>query len=74
MSDIELDNESIESGSQLMSEDSTSLLIDALEIQVHDLMTENQTLKKQVEELEGRTKVLQIMSDSEIINNVFSYL
>ena len=74
MSDTELDNESTESGSQLMSEDSTDLLIDALEIQVQELMNENQTLKKKVEELEARIKVLQIMSDSEIINNVFSYL
>ena len=33
---------SSESGSQLMSEDSTSFLIDALEIQLHEL-----TLKKE---------------------------
>jgi hypothetical protein len=57
-----------------MSEDSTSLLVNALEIQVHDLMTEHQTLKTKVEELEARTKVLQLMSDSEIINNEFSFL
>lgn len=69
-----MDNESTESGSQIMSEDSTSLLIDVLEIQVHELMTENQTLKNKVEELEARVKVFQIMSDSEIINNVFSFL
>ena len=74
MSDTELDNESTESGSRIMSEDSTSLLIDALEIQVQELMNENQTLQKRVEELEARMKVLQIMSDSEIINNVFSFL
>jgi hypothetical protein len=37
MSDDEMHETSSESGSQLMSEDSTYLLIDALEIQLHEL-------------------------------------
>lgn len=65
---------SSESGSQLMSEDSTSLLIEVLEIQVQDLINENQVLKNKVYELECRVFVLQRISDSEIINNVFSFL
>ena len=69
-----MDNESTESGSQLMSEDSTLLLVEVLEIQVQELINEKQALQNKVNELEARLTVLQNISDSEIINNVFSFL
>ena len=65
MSNIEMDNESTESG---------SLLIEVLEIQVQELINEKQALQNKVNELEARLTVLQNISDSEIINNVFSFL
>ena len=74
MSDTEMDNVSTENGSLLMSEDSTSLLVEVLEIQVQDLINENRSLKNKVDELEERIKTLQTISDSEIINNVFYFL
>ena len=74
MSDIEKDNVSTESGSIIMSEDSTLLLVEVLEIQVQDLINENQALKNKVYELEARVLVLQRISDSEIIHNVFSFM
>jgi hypothetical protein len=65
---------SSESGSELMSEDSDTLLIETLEIQVHDLILKNEELNKKVKCLEERIQTLQNISDSEIINKVFSFL
>ena len=67
MSDTEMNDSSSESGSQIMSEDSTTLLIEALEIQLQEMILKN-------EELMLRIEVLQNISDSEIINKIFSYL
>ena len=67
MSDSDMNDSSSESGSQIMSEDSTTLLIEVLEIQLHELVLKN-------EELMLRIEVLQNISDSEIINKIFSYL
>ena len=44
MSDDEMHEASSESSSQLMSIDSTSLLIEALEIQLHELTLKNEEL------------------------------
>ena len=63
-----------ESDSMIMSEDSTSLLIESLEAQVDDLMSKNCTLTKQIEYLEDRIKMFQRISNSDIINKVFSYI
>ena len=63
-----------ESESQIMSEDSTSLLIESLETQVDDLMSKNCTLTKQIEYLEDRIKMFQRISNSDIINKVFLYM
>ena len=65
---------SSESGSELMSEDSDTLLIETLEFQVQDLILKNEELNKKVKCLEERIETLQNISDSEIINKVFSYL
>ena len=67
MSDIDTNDSRSESGSQIMSEDSTTLLIEALEIQLQEMILKN-------EELMLRIEVLQNISDSEIINKIFSYL
>ena len=67
MSDSDMNDSSSESGSQIMSEDSTTLLIEALEIQLQEMILKN-------EELMLRIEVLQNISDSEIINKIFSYL
>ena len=67
MSDNDMNDSSSESGSQIMSEDSTTLLIEALEIQLQEMILKN-------EELMLRIEVLQNISDSEIINKIFSYL
>ena len=74
MSDTEMNYSSSESGSQIMSEDSTTLLIEALEIQLQELILKNEELFTRVKWLEERIKLLQNISDSEIVNNVFSYL
>ena len=47
MSDDEMHETSSESGSQLMPEDSTYLLIEVLEIQVQELINEKNAFKKQ---------------------------
>ena len=65
---------SSESGSQLMSEDSTYLLIDALEIQLHELTLKNEELFQRVKNLEEQIKTFQSIRDSEIITHVFSFL
>ena len=65
---------SSESGSQLMSEDSTSLLIEALEIQLHELTLKNEELFQRVKSHEERIKTFQSIRDSEIITHVFSFL
>ena len=67
MSDSDTNDSRSESGSQIMSEDSTTLLIEALEIQLQEMILKN-------EELMLRIEVLQNISDSEIINKIFSYL
>ena len=69
MSEIDSESESI-----IMSEDSTSLLIESLEAQVDDLMINNYTLTKQIEYLNARIQMFQRISNSDIINKVFSYL
>ena len=74
MSDDEMHETSSESGSQLMSEDSTYLLIDALEIQLHELTLKNEELFQRVKRLEERIKTFQSIRDSEIITRVFSFL
>ena len=66
MSEIDSDSDSV-----IMSEDSTSLLIESLEAQVDDLMMNNYTLTKQIEYLEDRIKMFQRISNSDIINKVF---
>ena len=65
---------SSESSSELMSEDSDTLLIETLELQVQDMILKNEELNKKVKCLEERIKTLQNISDSEIINKIFSYL
>ena len=74
MSDDELHETSSESSSQLMSVDSTSLLIEALEIQLQELTVKNDELFQRLKALEDRIKTFQSISDSEIINKVFSFL
>ena len=69
-----------ESGSEtssdtlLMFEDDDSILIEALDAQVNELLRENKTMKAKIEALEERLKTLQNITDSDIINNVFSFL
>lgn len=65
---------SSDSESIILSDSSTTLLIESLEAQVDDLQIENHTLKKQIQVLESRVKVLQEISDSEMVNNIFRYL
>jgi hypothetical protein len=74
MSEDEIHETSSENSSQLMSIDSTSLLIEALEIQLQELTLKNEELFQRVKGLEDRIKTLQSISDSEIINMVFSFL
>ena len=69
MSEIDSD-----SGSRIMSEDSTSLLIESLEEQVDDLIIKNHVLKTVIQGLELRIKTLQEISDSELVNNIFKFL
>ena len=63
-----------DSGSQIMSEDSTSLLIESLEEQVDDLIIKNHVLKTVIQGLELRIKTLQEISDSELVNRIFQFL
>ena len=65
---------SSDSDTIILSDSSTTLLIESLEAQVDELQIENQTLKQQIQELESRIKVLQEISDSEMVNNIFRYL
>ena len=58
----------------VMSEDSDSILIESLEAQVEDLQLESKILKTKIKELELRIKVLQEISDSELVNQIFHYL
>lgn len=69
MSEIDSD-----SGSMILSESSTSLLIESLEEQVDDLMIENKVLKTAIKGLELRIKILQEISDSELVNRIFQFL
>ena len=69
----EIDSES-DSETHIMSEDSTSLLIDSLDAQVNDLMLENKVLKAVIRGLELRIKVLQEISDSNLVNRIFKFL
>jgi len=71
MSEIDSDSDS---ESHIMSEDSTTLLIDSLDAQVNDLMLENKVLKAVIKGLELRIKVLQEISDSELVNKIFQFL
>ena len=71
MSEIDSDSDS---ESHIMSEDSTSLLIESLDAQVNDLMLENKVLKAVIKGLELRIKVLQEISDSELVNKIFQFL
>ena len=69
-----------ESGSEtssdtlIMSEDDDSILIEVLEAQVDELTLENKALKAKIEALEERLETLKNISESDIINNVFSFL
>jgi len=63
-----------DSGSQIMSEDSTSLLIESLEEQVDDLIIKNHVLKTVIQGLELRIKTLQEISDSNLVNRIFKFL
>ena len=67
------DSASIDSNSVIMSEDSDSILIESLEAQVEDLQLESKILKTKITELELRIKVLQEISDSELVNQIFLY-
>ena len=68
------DSASIDSNSVIMSDDSDSILIESLEAQVEDLQFETKILKTKIKELELRIKVLQEISDSELVNQIFRYL
>ena len=68
------DSASVDSNSVIMSEDSDTILIESLEAQVEDLQFENKRLKTKIKELEIRIKVLQNISDSELVNQIFHYL
>ena len=57
-----------------MSEDDDSMLIEVLEAQVDELTLENKALKAKIEALEERLETLKNISESDIINNVFSFL
>ena len=57
-----------------MSEDSDRILIESLEAQVEDLQLETILLKTKIKQLELRIKVLQEISDSELVNRIFHYL
>ena len=57
-----------------MSEDSDRILIESLEAQVEDLQLETKLLKTKIKQLELRIKVLQEISDSELVNQIFRYL
>lgn len=63
-----------DSDSQIMTEDSDAILIESLEAQVDDLQFENKLMKTKIKQLEIRIKVLQNISDSELVNRIFHYL
>ena len=67
------DSASVDSNSVIMSEDSDTILIESLEAQVEDLQFESKLLKTKTKELEIRIKVLQNISDSELVNQIFHY-
>ena len=62
------------SETRIMSEDDDSMLIEVLEAQVDELTLENKALKAKIEALEERLDTLKNISESDIINNVFSFL
>ena len=68
------DSDTSDSNSVIMSEDSDSILIESLEAQVEDLQLETKILKTKIKQLELRIKVLQEISDSELVNQIFHYL
>ena len=68
------DSDNSDSHSVIMSEDSDSILIESLEAQVEDLQFETKILKTKIKQLELRIKVLQEISDSELVNQIFHYL
>ena len=69
------DSASVDSNSVIMSEDSDTILVESLEAQVEDLQFESKLLntKTKTKELEIRIKVLQNISDSELVNQIFHY-
>jgi chaperonin cofactor prefoldin len=67
------DSDTSDSNSVIMSEDSDSILIESLEAQVEDLQFESKLLNTKTKELEIRIKVLQNISDSELVNQIFHY-
>ena len=69
-----MNDSSSESSSRVMSEDSDTLLIEALEIQVQELTLKNEELEKKVKCLEDRIKTFESISDSDLIKLVFSHL
>ena len=68
------DSDTSDSNSVIMSEDSDSILIESLEAQVEDLQFETKILKTKIKQLELRIKVLQEISDSELVNQILHYL
>ena len=62
------------SDTMMMSEDDDSLLIEALDAQVNELILENRILNVKIEALEERLKTLKYITESNIINHIFSFL
>ena len=62
------------SDTQILSEETSSLVIEALEIQVQDLTKDNEKLRTQVGALAARLEALKLMLNSNILNNIFPYL
>ena len=62
------------SDTMMMSEDDDSLLNEALDAQVNKLILENRILKVKIEALEERLKTLKYITESNIINHLFSFL
>lgn len=62
------------SETQTLSEDDDSILIEVLEAQVDELTLENQRMKTKIKDLEETIKSFLSISQSDLVNKVFSYL
>ena len=58
----------------IMSEETSSLVIEALEIQVQDLNKENDELRLKVGALEARLSALRLMLNSNMLDRIFPFL